>query len=133
MGRLARDGTDEPVSRDQILRRERGQGNIHFPCSADHELDWKFYPIASYSARYDDHIYSAEPNTWIHLLIMSSVELRLIFETTWNTSIHLETVVRTVQSQCTVKTFSRTKTVFVDYLEFKGKSEPSFKQKAERT
>ena len=22
------------VSRDQILRRERGQGNIHFPCSA---------------------------------------------------------------------------------------------------
>ena len=29
-----------PVSRDQILRRERGQGNIHFPCSADHEQDW---------------------------------------------------------------------------------------------
>ena len=34
MSRLMRDGTDEPVSRDQILRRERGQGNIHFPCSA---------------------------------------------------------------------------------------------------
>ena len=31
--------TAEPVSRDQILRRERGQGNIHFPCSADHEQD----------------------------------------------------------------------------------------------
>ena len=31
MSRLARDGTAEPVSRDQILRRERGQGNIHFP------------------------------------------------------------------------------------------------------
>ena len=29
MGRLTRDGTAEPVSRDQILRREqRGQGNI---------------------------------------------------------------------------------------------------------
>ena len=27
---LTRDGTAEPVSRDQILRRERGQGNIHF-------------------------------------------------------------------------------------------------------
>ena len=27
----------EPVSRDRILRRERGQGNFHFPCSADHE------------------------------------------------------------------------------------------------
>ena len=27
MSRLTRDGTAEPVSRDQILRRERGQGN----------------------------------------------------------------------------------------------------------
>ena len=34
MSRLARDGTAEPVSRDQILKRERGQGIIHFPCSA---------------------------------------------------------------------------------------------------
>ena len=34
-----RDGTAEPVSRDQILRRERGQANIHFLCSADHEQD----------------------------------------------------------------------------------------------
>ena len=34
MSRLTRDGTAEPVSRDQILRRERGQGIIHFPCSA---------------------------------------------------------------------------------------------------
>ena len=30
MSRLTRDGTAEPVSRDQILRHERGQGNIHF-------------------------------------------------------------------------------------------------------
>ena len=31
MSRPTRDGTAaEPVSRDQILRRERGQGNIHF-------------------------------------------------------------------------------------------------------
>ena len=37
--RLTRDGTAEPVSRNQILRRERGQGNIHFPCSADHKQD----------------------------------------------------------------------------------------------
>ena len=36
MSRLTRDGTAEPASRDQILRRERGQGNIHLPCSADH-------------------------------------------------------------------------------------------------
>ena len=32
---LTRDGTAEPVSRDQILRRERGQGNIDFPCCTD--------------------------------------------------------------------------------------------------
>ena len=29
MSRLTQDGTAKPVSRDQILRRERGQGNIH--------------------------------------------------------------------------------------------------------
>ena len=39
MNKLKRDGTVETVSRDQILRRERGQGNIIFTCSADHEQD----------------------------------------------------------------------------------------------
>ena len=29
--------TAEPVSRDQILRRERGQESTHFSCSADYE------------------------------------------------------------------------------------------------
>ena len=43
--RLTRDGTAEPVSRDQIFRRERGQGTFHFPCSADHEQDWQPYPV----------------------------------------------------------------------------------------
>ena len=43
MSRLTRDGTAEPVSRDQILRHTRGQGNIKFPCSADHEQDWQPY------------------------------------------------------------------------------------------
>ena len=35
----ARDGTAEPVSRDQIIKRERGTGNIDFSCLADHEPD----------------------------------------------------------------------------------------------
>ena len=35
MSRPTRDGTAEPVSRDQIFRHERGQG--HFHCSADLE------------------------------------------------------------------------------------------------
>ena len=45
MNRVTRDGMAEPVSRDQILRRERGQQNVHFPCSADHEQDWQPYPV----------------------------------------------------------------------------------------
>ena len=57
MGRLTRDGTAEPVSPDQILRRERGQGNIHFPCSADHEQDWQPYPVDPYSCYICGHTY----------------------------------------------------------------------------
>ena len=52
MSRLTRDGTAEPVSRDQILRhaRDRGIPGINFPCSADHEQDWQPYPVDPYSA-----------------------------------------------------------------------------------
>ena len=42
------DGTAGPVSLDQILGRERGQGNIHFPRSADHEQVWQPYPVDPY-------------------------------------------------------------------------------------
>ena len=49
MSRLTRDGTAEPVSRDQILRRERGQGKLNFSCLADHEQDWQPYPVDPYS------------------------------------------------------------------------------------
>ena len=37
--------TAETVSRDQILRLERGQGNFHFDGSANHEQDWQPYPV----------------------------------------------------------------------------------------
>ena len=47
-----RDGTAEPVSLDQILRREQGQGKNHFSCSADHEQDWQPYPVDPYSCLY---------------------------------------------------------------------------------
>ena len=46
MSGLARDETAEPVSRDQILRREREQGSTRFACSADHEQDWQSYTPA---------------------------------------------------------------------------------------
>ena len=49
MSRLTRDGNAEPVSRDQILRHERGQGNTNFPCSADHAQDWQPYPVDPHS------------------------------------------------------------------------------------
>ena len=77
MSRLTRDGTAEPVSRDQILRHARGQENIIFPCSADHEQDWQPCPVDPYSAICDDHTYirysvynvervGADPNYRIH-------------------------------------------------------------------
>ena len=55
VSRLTPDGTAEPVSRDQIFRRERGQGNVDFPCSADHEQDWQPYPVDPYSCYMCDH------------------------------------------------------------------------------
>ena len=58
-----RDGTAEPVSRDQILRHARGQGNINFLCSADHKQDWQPYPVDPYSAICDDRTYT---HTYIH-------------------------------------------------------------------
>ena len=57
MSRLTRDGTAEPVSRDEILRHERGQVNINFSCSADHVQDWQPYPVDPYSCYMCDHTY----------------------------------------------------------------------------
>ena len=65
MSRLTRDGRAEPVSRDQILRHARGQGNIHFSLLADHEQDWQPYPVDLYSAICDDH--TCIIHTYIHL------------------------------------------------------------------
>ena len=58
MSRLTRDGTAEPVSRDQIFGHERGQKYIHFPCSADRVQDWQPCPIDPYSCYVCDHTYS---------------------------------------------------------------------------
>ena len=66
MSRLTRNGTTEPVSRDQILRRERGQGNIPFPCSVDHEQDWQCYPVDSYSCYMSD-------DTYIHTYMYTNI------------------------------------------------------------
>ena len=58
MSRLTQGGTAKPVSQDQILRRELGQGKIHCPCLADPEQDRQLYPVDPYSSAAvvsDDH------------------------------------------------------------------------------
>ena len=55
---MTRDGTVESISRDQILRRERGQGKIQYLWFlAVHEQDWQPYPVDPYSAISNDHTY----------------------------------------------------------------------------
>ena len=49
MSRLTQDGTAKPVSRDYVLRRERGQENIYSLCSVDHEQVWQPYTVDPYS------------------------------------------------------------------------------------
>ena len=81
MSRLTRHGTAEPVSRDQILRRERGQGKVHFPRSADHEQNWQPYPVNPYSAICDDH-------TCIHTYIDHGDNLHTCIHAYIHTYIH---------------------------------------------
>ena len=76
--RLTRDGTVESISQDQFIRSKRGQGNFHFPCSADHEQDWQPYPVDPYSARSsDDHIYyyKVAHNLYIYLSYISTTHI----------------------------------------------------------
>ena len=84
MSRLTRDGTAEPVSRDQILRHARGQGNVHFPCSADHEQDWQPYPVDPYSAICDDHTYI---HTYIHICVTRAVPVHIMYS--MNAAVHI--------------------------------------------
>ena len=64
MSRLTRNGTAEPVSRDQSLRHKRGQGI--FSCSADHVQDWQPYPVDPYSCYMCDHTYIHVAHTHAH-------------------------------------------------------------------
>ena len=56
MSGLTREGTAEPVSRDQTRRCGRRQGNKHFACSADHDQDCQPYPVDPHSAESADYI-----------------------------------------------------------------------------
>ena len=69
----------------QIIRRERGQGNVHFPCSSafHHKQNWQPHPVDSYSHRPDIHIYSqAQPlvfNTGFNHMIGSEGDFPPLF------------------------------------------------------
>ena len=77
MSRLPRNGAAEPISRDPILRREqRGQVNIHFSCSADHEQDWQPYPVDPYSYSTCDHTYIQYFEKQLYYILASSVFLQ---------------------------------------------------------
>ena len=77
MSNLTRDATAEPVSRDQILRRERGQGIIHFPCSAAyHEQDWQPCPVVRVI-----HTNIVLHNT--HTAVVTHIYVHIIQQWTW--------------------------------------------------
>ena len=60
-----RDG--RPISREQIFRRERGQGSINFSCSADHEEDGQPYPVDPYSCYMYGHTYMCDHTRYPNL------------------------------------------------------------------
>ena len=58
MSRQTWDGTAEPISRDQILRREQGQKKKSFSLfSDDHEQDRQPYPVDPYFAICNGHTF----------------------------------------------------------------------------
>ena len=71
----------ESVSRDQILRRERGHGIIHFSCSADHKQDWQPYPIDPAS---DEHTCTKLGNSKREKSVCSAVCACFFFQERWD-------------------------------------------------
>ena len=92
MSRLTRDGTTEPVSRDQLLRHVRGQGNMIFPCSADHEQDWQPYPVDPYSCYMCDHMHT--------YILLQSAEIIYIMLYAMHTTVRYVRVICSVQYWC---------------------------------
>ena len=101
MSRLARDGTAEPVSLDQILRHARGQETINFPCSADHEQDWQPYPVDPYSAICDDHTYIHQCE-WHRMTRMTGPDCVVIMCNLINIHTYIITTTCTVLLYCIV-------------------------------
>ena len=58
---LTQDGTAEPNSRDETLRRDRGQGKFQFPCSADHKQHTGLMPSLLKVMTTPTHTFGAQP------------------------------------------------------------------------
>ena len=63
----------------RLAGHERGQGNIIFPCSTDHEQDWQIYPVDPLSCYLCDrtyiHIFAADYHgIWFIVLMLARVE-----------------------------------------------------------
>ena len=76
MSRLRRDETVKPLSRDQILRRERGHGNLHFFCSATSRTGNLTRLILTF-AIYDGHTFTSHfPNGQGYYVLIRSAYVR---------------------------------------------------------
>ena len=108
--RLTRDGAAEPVSRDQILKHERGQGNIIFSCSADHVQDWQPYPVDPYSCYMCDHTYCVSVRLCLNTLLTEPVaaddvydeSLRLVYTLDLHDPIVLHQYACSLLSSCAI-------------------------------
>ena len=76
--------TAEPVSRDQILRHARGQGNINFPWSANHEHDWQPYPVDPCCYMWWPYLHTYIQN-W-HMFVLHTTCLKMCLKKNLNAS-----------------------------------------------
>ena len=67
MSRLTRDGTAEPISRDQILRHAREQGNIIFPVQLTTSR------IGNLARLIHTQLYVMTIHTYIHTYILVTI------------------------------------------------------------
>ena len=58
------------LTRSNFRHEERGQGDIHFSCSADQVQDWQPYPVEPYSYYMCDHKYR-RPDSHVFLSYFS--------------------------------------------------------------
>ena len=77
MSRLTRDGTAEPVSRDQILRHARGQGNTNFPVQLTTSR------IGNLTRLIHTLLYVMTIHTYIYCEVLLRAENRLLGSSAW--------------------------------------------------